>query len=155
MCKSFFVCVQNLSDSNIPVHLSFTKVPTFHKFNLHQSFLQLFHDRPMLYFSATRLDRKEAEYTNMLTWWVLLTCLGLLSSEVAAFGRPGPGRSSLREVFSWNYIDYDFGSDAQRQSAIASGRYNHSNCVPIDVDHWRSKFFHIRLPVLRFTYCVN
>lgn len=49
--------------------------------------------------------------------------------------------NSLKVIYEWKYIDYDFGSDEKRQAAIQSGDYNYTMNYLFDTDQWRGKLF--------------
>ncbi|XP_054013471.1 major royal jelly protein 1-like [Hylaeus anthracinus] len=42
----------------------------------------------------------------------------------------------LQTKLEMKYVDFEFDSDKERKEAIDSGRYDHTKCIPIDVDRW-------------------
>lgn len=47
----------------------------------------------------------------------------------------------LREVFSWQQIDFVFPDQETRQAAIDSGAYVQANNLPLGLEVWRDKLF--------------
>lgn len=70
--------------------------------------------------------------------WLALLCFGAISLEnTLAFSK----KDAMEVVYEWNYLDFAFPTHELKQSAVKSGEYNHSNCIPIDVDRWHDKTF--------------
>lgn len=84
----------------------------------------------------------------MLTTWLLALCIGAVhvgSRSVAA--SPPSFNRDMDVIYQWKYMDFEFENETHRQQAIQSGQYNHTKCVPIDVDRWRGLTF---VTVLRY-----
>nr|XP_003708472.1 PREDICTED: major royal jelly protein 1-like [Megachile rotundata] len=74
----------------------------------------------------------------MRTSWLTLLCFGGISlDDTLAFSK----KDTMKVIREWKYIDYSYPTKEQKESAIKSGEYNHSNCFPIDVDQWHEKTF--------------
>lgn len=52
-----------------------------------------------------------------------------------------PSSDKLEVVYQWNYFDYVWPSERERQAAVDSGEYNYTKLVSIDVDKWKDKIF--------------
>lgn len=70
--------------------------------------------------------------------WLLLTCVCMLLQWNA---NASSKKDLLEAVFEWKYLDYDFGTEKERETAIQSGEYNYKNVFPIDVDKWKNLTF--------------
>lgn len=48
----------------------------------------------------------------------------------------------ITPVYSWGQLEFDYATEAERQSAIDSGEFIEGNPAPIDVDiHYSSKYW--------------
>ncbi|XP_015591221.1 protein yellow isoform X2 [Cephus cinctus] len=52
---------------------------------------------------------------------------------------------SMELVFSWDMVDFEFGSKEARRRAIFEGEYIPENCLPLGLELWRDKVF-VTLP---------
>ena len=55
--------------------------------------------------------------------------------------RPRPRPTTLKEIFKWKTIDYEFANAEARASAIRNGEYIPQNNVPFGLEVWRDKVF--------------
>ncbi|XP_043784589.1 major royal jelly protein 4-like [Apis laboriosa] len=77
---------------------------------------------------------------------LLVACLGIACQNIrGAVVRENSSRKNLTNtlnvIYEWKHIDYDFGSDERRQTAIESGEYDRTKNYPSDVDQWHDKTF--------------
>jgi len=59
----------------------------------------------------------------------LLFVILILMTATVSFGDV-----ALKTVYQWNYIDFLWENEKQKEDAINSGKYNASSCVLFDVD---------------------
>lgn len=72
--------------------------------------------------------------------WLLLMYLGIACQGVTDIHSKNL-TNSLKVIYEWKYIDYDFGSDEKRQAAIQSSDYNYTMNYLLDTDQWGGKLF--------------
>lgn len=72
--------------------------------------------------------------------WLLLMYLGIACQGVTDIHSRNL-TNSMKIIYEWKYIDYDFGSDEKRQAAIQSGDYNYTMNYLLDTDQWGDKTF--------------
>ena len=68
-----------------------------------------------------------------------LLCILILSISAATVSA-----QTMETVYEWNYIDYLWMSDEQREEAVTTGAYDLSRIIPTDVD---------KAPGLYSTFC--
>ncbi|KAK0168152.1 hypothetical protein PV327_001980 [Microctonus hyperodae] len=68
----------------------------------------------------------------------IISLLFIFSFTVVCHGQ---NPDLVETLYEWKYIEYEWESDAQKQSAISSGDYEMSASVPIDVDIFESRVF--------------
>ncbi|XP_031773322.1 major royal jelly protein 3-like isoform X2 [Apis florea] len=81
----------------------------------------------------------------MTKWLLLVVCLGIACQDVTSAAHQKKSSEdlahSMKVIYEWKHIDYDFGSEEKRQAAIQSGEYDHTKNYPFDVDRWHDKTF--------------
>uniref|UniRef100_V9I6G8 Bee-milk protein n=1 Tax=Apis cerana TaxID=7461 RepID=V9I6G8_APICE len=83
----------------------------------------------------------------MTKWLLLVVCLGIACQDVTSAAVNHQRKSSknlahsMKVIYEWKHIDYDFGSVERRDAAIKSGEFDHTKNYPFDVDRWRDKTF--------------
>nr|AAV90959.1 major royal jelly protein 3 [Apis mellifera carnica] len=83
----------------------------------------------------------------MTKWLLLVVCLGIACQDVTSAAVNHQRKSannlahSMKVIYEWKHIDFDFGSDERRDAAIKSGEFDHTKNYPFDVDRWRDKTF--------------
>lgn len=102
-----------------------------------------------LFVAQTLINFTIAYYYNSLKdtclWWrararmrtrvsnirllLLLLCISIVSINVVAH------QEHFQTMYQWSYFDYKWKNTNHKAAAIASGDYNYTKCVIIDVDH--------------------
>lgn len=81
----------------------------------------------------------------MTKWLLLVVCLGIACQDVTSAAHQKKSSEdlahSMKVIYEWKHIDYDFGSEEKRQAAIQSGEYDRTKNYPSDVDQWHGKIF--------------
>lgn len=69
----------------------------------------------------------------------LLLALSLATLSLASATKPHHLKPNLQTVYEWKYIDYLWESEVQEKEFIETGKYDHKNLIPIDVDKAKGK----------------
>lgn len=65
-----------------------------------------------------------------MLYLLILTCLTCVS-----------GKNILQPLFSWKQLDWNFPTDAMRNSYETSGRFLPANNLPVCINVWHDKMF--------------
>lgn len=83
----------------------------------------------------------------------LCCCLLLLLTTATCYDNDDVGQRTLKGVYSWKSLEFQFGSDVERDLAISSGRYKPGAAILIDVNvYYGMHFFFMFLSLFKFFF---
>lgn len=66
--------------------------------------------------------------------WARFLILGYILATVSA-------TIKLRELYSWNVLDWNYPNPISKQRDLESGALNPKNALPVGIERWRNKLF--------------